>query len=119
MVGSEAASGVHGFLTLEDLRFIDRLTKARGDDAISGAIQTARHKMHAVIALGDMKRLDAILRVISVDNMPVTIGLALLQSTRVVRGRLAEWQAFYHRVEFKLRRDQPSRAEALLLGVSP
>lgn len=105
-------------MNLEDMMWLNKLTEAKTKAEVDAASNDVLRKMHKLVVDSDFRRCDSILRCASVDNLPIQVLLAFLASTFVVRRYLVDREAFYNRVEFKLRRDEPTRSAALLRGLS-
>jgi len=117
-VGRSAPLSTRGLASRRhDDGWLEALTLARTRQDVDDASYAVLSRMHDLLVARDERRCDAILRAAPVDRLPIQVLLALLASTLKARASLGERARFFERVEERLRRDEPTRADRLLKGL--
>lgn len=91
---------------------------ARGDEALDQAIDMVLDTFDDLLFAQNESRCNELLQGADVERLAVEVTIAFLASTLRAREALSEArQGFYSRLEARLRREDPERADALLGGL--
>lgn len=101
----------------EDRIWLDNLTRARTTLEINEASYSVLKRVHHILIAHETSRLDQILKYAPADRLSIQVLLALLASSSKAKRYLVERDSFYERVEKRLRRDEPQRANGMLRGL--
>lgn len=104
-------------MNIDDWRWLDELRRARTQNEVNKASGDVLRKVFAMVVAGEFERCTVILRLVAVNDIDVQVLLAFLASTIGIKNELPDRSKFYNEVEFRLRRDMPSRVDGLLRGL--
>jgi len=100
-----------------DRIWIDNLARARTQVEINAASYSVLKRVHHILIAHETARLDQILKCASVERLPIQVLVGLLASSLKAKQYLVERSGFYERVEERLRREEPQRANGILRGL--
>jgi len=98
-------------------KWLLQLYRLCADGKRGPAVDLVLYTFDDLLFLRQKERCDEILRTADVDRLMIEVLLALLMETFRARSVLDERQAFFDRVEARLRRERAERAEAMLRGL--